>query len=61
MILNGGSLPICLPTCDPLVQDCVGSNVCVWNPTEGDSFVCILDASGGMAPAGTPCMFNTRV
>ena len=49
-------LPICLPGCDPLAQDCEGSNLCIPS-TSDDGFVCVLDASGGMSPYGTPCMY----
>ena len=46
----------CLPTCDPLMSDCTGSHICV--PDElTSSFLCVLDASGGMAPYGTPCNY----
>lgn len=50
---NDGILPLCLPGCDPLVQDCEGNNLCTINPDGG--FTCVLDASGGMGPYGTEC------
>ncbi len=56
VITNEGSLNLCLPSCDPLVQDCQGAEVCIGDPNS-DGFVCVLDASGGMAPEGTPCEF----
>ncbi len=49
-------LALCLPNCDPLEQDCAGDALCIGDPNS-DGFVCVLDASGGMAPAGTPCEF----
>ena len=55
-IFNDGVLILCVAQCDPLLQDCSMGEVCVPNTT-GDSFVCLLDASGDMAPAGTPCEF----
>ncbi|HET6584158.1 MAG TPA: hypothetical protein VFG69_11935 [Nannocystaceae bacterium] len=41
----------CLPTCDPLLQDCPANATCV--PYE-DAFVC-GDASESPVPAGQPC------
>ena len=48
---------MCLPSCDPLAQDCEASNeLCIPNPgIEG--YICTLDASGDMGPYGTPCNF----
>ena len=54
---NGGrTIWLCLPGCNPILQDCSGSEVCIGDPNS-DGFVCVLDASGGMAPEGTPCDF----
>ena len=56
-ILNDGALPICLPGCDPLAQDCSAANeLCLPDPA-GTGYICALDASGGMAPYGTPCEY----
>ncbi|MCA9716813.1 MAG: hypothetical protein KC468_19225, partial [Myxococcales bacterium] len=55
IVINNGSLNLCLPGCNPLLQDCV-DEVCIGDPN-GDGFVCLPDASGGMAPEGTPCEF----
>jgi len=56
-ILNDGTLPICLPSCDPLAQDCEASNeLCLPDPS-GTGYICALDASGQMAPYGTPCNY----
>ncbi len=57
VIFSNGVIAACLPGCDPLAQDCVGAQVCIGDPG-GDGFFCVLDASGGMAPAGTPCEFT---
>ncbi|MCB9701656.1 MAG: ribulose phosphate epimerase [Myxococcales bacterium] len=55
VIVNDGVLPICLPPCDPLLQDCPGSDACL---PVGEDFVCVLDASGPDAGAdGDPCEF----
>lgn len=52
---NNGTLPICLDECDPLSPSCPDpDDLCIPNPGE-PGFVCVLDASGGMAPYGTPC------
>lgn len=56
-ILNDGVLPLCLPGCDPLAQDCESSNeICLPDPS-GSGYICALDASGDMAPYGTPCNY----
>ena len=55
-ITGDGNNILCLLLCDPLEQDCGGDEVCIPAPN-GDGFGCVLDASGGMAPAGTPCEF----
>ncbi|MCA9689538.1 MAG: hypothetical protein R3A51_19230 [Nannocystaceae bacterium] len=52
MVLN-----LCLPFCDPLVQDCQGNNETCLPQPNGDGFSCVLDSSGGQAPSGTPCEF----
>lgn len=54
VIGNDGVLNVCLPQCDPLLQDCPDGDLCIG---EGEGFVCAWDASDGMAPAGTPCEF----
>lgn len=43
VLANDKILPVCLPSCDPLVLDCLEGHVCV--PTDGD-FACAPDASG---------------
>ena len=45
-------LNLCLPDCDPLVQDCPGDGLCAPN---GDHFVCIVDGSGGQGAANDTC------
>ena len=53
-IANDGVLNLCLPDCDPLLQDCDGTDLCIPN---GDKFICVLDASGDMGKALDPCEF----
>ena len=49
-----GVLNLCIPQCDPLLQDCLGDDLCI--PT-GDKFICVLDASGEMGAINDPCEF----
>lgn len=50
---GGGALAICLPWCDPLVQDCPNS-ICVPN---GEGFSCAADDSGEAGQTNDPCEF----
>lgn len=53
-VYNDGILPICLPPCDPLIQDCPEGQACYEGAT---SFVCFKEvAKPGMGGQGTPCM-----
>ena len=53
-VANDGTLILCLAICDPLLQDCVGADLCIPN---GDNFVCVLDAGGEEGQAFDPCEF----
>ncbi len=54
-IANDGTLILCLPTCDPLTQDCAEGQACY--PID-NSFVCAPDASGEDQGADNdPCEF----
>jgi hypothetical protein len=55
-ITNDGVLSLCLPSCDPLLQDCPGDDLCL--PVNGE-FACVLDASGEMGAYGDPCEYAT--
>lgn len=57
MILNNGSLILCIPMCDPLMQDCPDGEVCVPNPGDTDVFICALDASGDEGQVFDMCEF----
>lgn len=46
---------VCLPGCEPLLEDCDPSDVCVGNPG-GGSYICVLDASGDEGQQHDPCM-----
>jgi hypothetical protein len=53
-IANDGSINLCLPTCNPLLQDCpVDGDSCFWDG--GGSFVCVHATQE--IPAGEPCGF----
>lgn len=57
LISNMGVLTLCLPKCDPLVQDCAGDNLCIPNPQDGAAFLCLLDASGDEGQEFDPCQY----
>lgn len=46
------SVALCLPGCDPLLQDCAMDQLCVWGNAD---FVC-LDGPGGGLGNGEPCV-----
>ena len=50
----GYVINLCSPTCDPLLQDCDGTDLCIPNQ---DNFICVLDASGEMGAVNDPCEF----
>lgn len=56
-VSNMGVLNLCLPTCDPLAQDCPGTGLCIPNPNNQEEFTCVLDASGDNGKAFDPCEF----
>ncbi len=52
-MINGSSIiALCLPTCDPLLQNCAEGQGCVWSGTEFD---CL--ESQGSIPVGETCEF----
>ncbi|MBC8072171.1 MAG: ribulose phosphate epimerase [Deltaproteobacteria bacterium] len=53
-ITNEGTLILCLPFCDPLLQDCSDTEACYPEP---NGFFCSPDASGEMGAFGDPCEF----
>src|SRR5690606_32572673 len=54
-VVNDGVITICLPRCDPLLQECEDGLGCYWSGTSG-TFQCIITAGG--IPSGEPCGFN---
>lgn len=56
VVYNQGSLPICLVSCDPLVQDCPEGQAC-YN-SAGDQFVCFKEsAMPGEGGPGSTCTY----
>jgi hypothetical protein len=57
-IANDGVLVLCLPSCDPLnPASCNDGDVCIGNPGDPNTFICVVDASGGAGGVGEPCEF----
>jgi hypothetical protein len=54
IIANEGSLNLCLPFCDPLMQDCEAGQGCY---PINDGFVCAPDASGADGVYGDGCLY----
>lgn len=52
VVANEGVLNLCLPTCDPLLQDCPPGEGCY---PVGEGLNCAPDASAGAALVGDPC------
>lgn len=49
-----GVLTLCLPTCDPIAQDCGEGQACY---ASSEGFTCAPDASGRSGAPGDPCEF----
>ena len=54
-VVNEGVLNLCLPRCDPLLQDCAGDDLCI--PVV-DAFICVHDASGEGGQTFGACEFT---
>lgn len=52
VIANDGVLNVCLPICDPLIQDCGDGQACY---PIGDAFACGPDVSGELGLFGDAC------
>lgn len=52
-VANYGLLPLCLPSCDPLAQDCAAGWGCY--PDASRRWVCDVDRSGPTGQHGDPC------
>ena len=56
-VYNGGSLPICLTTCDPLIQDCPDGQGCYASSGTGE-FICFkYSGENGEGMPGDPCNY----
>ncbi|MCX4242327.1 ribulose phosphate epimerase [Paraliomyxa miuraensis] len=53
-IANDGAIVLCLPNCDPILQDCAEGQACY--PIQ-DAWSCAPDASGESGVYGDPCEF----
>jgi len=53
-----GTLNLCIPNCDPLVQDCTGDGQVCYPVADG--FQCAWDDSGEEGQANDPCEFLNR-
>ncbi len=56
VICQDCAIGLCMPGCDPIVQDCHDGDLCIPQPM-GDHFVCVLDASGDEGQAFDPCEY----
>jgi len=54
VIANGGVLNLCMPYCDPLLQDCADGYACY---PMNEAFICSPDASGEDGAYGDPCEY----
>ncbi|PRP99985.1 hypothetical protein ENSA5_28000 [Enhygromyxa salina] len=54
-VVNDGTIAVCLPNCDPLLQECDDGLGCYWSGGS-QTFQCIITAGG--IPTGEPCGFN---
>ena len=52
VISNSGVLPLCLESCDPLLQNCPEGDACY---PDGDTFSCVPDTGGEQPLLGDPC------
>jgi hypothetical protein len=52
--VNDGAIVLCLPSCDPLLQDCPEGQACYGID---DAFSCVPDASGELGLYGDACEF----
>lgn len=51
---NDGVINLCLPSCDPLAQECAADELCVF---VGSNFICAPDASGDEGQLFDACEF----
>jgi hypothetical protein len=56
VIANQGVLSLCLPACNPLLQDCQDDDLCIPNPNNDQEFTCIFPG-GEPVPEFGACEF----
>ncbi len=49
-----GHIPLCVPVCDPLQQDCADGELCI---PLGPLWYCVPEGSGDLGAHGDPCEF----
>lgn len=54
VVTNDGVLNLCLPGCDPLVDDCAAGQACV---ATASVFACVATTSGEGSAGGGPCEY----
>lgn len=57
-ISSDGVLILCLPSCDPLLQNCPGALEACYPSVDGSSFQCYPDYSGETGSYGDPCAYT---
>lgn len=57
LVANDGVVAVCVPTCDPLLQDCGAGQACVMTDEAPPTFLCVPDASGAQGQAFDPCSY----
>ena len=55
---SDGVLILCLPSCDPLLQNCPGALEACYPSVDGSSFQCYPDYSGETGSYGDPCAYT---
>ncbi|HEY8377281.1 MAG TPA: hypothetical protein VIK91_12360 [Nannocystis sp.] len=55
---NEGVLPLCLPTCDPLLQDCPFGHACYGDPSLPEFFCARPDPGDETGTDDSPCQFT---
>jgi len=53
-----GTLPLCIFTCAPLLQDCPGAQACYGDPWSGPPFICYLPDPQDGGQDGSTCSFT---
>ncbi len=58
-VTGDGVLNLCMPTCDPLLQDCFfDTELCIPYSSYSDYFICVMDGGGDEGQANDPCEYK---